>query len=117
MDFSNDKPIYSQIVEYCYHCIAQGFWPVETRVPSTRELAVSLEVNNRTVLKAFDDMAAAGIIYQRRGLGYFVAPDAHAIIHAERKKEFMTVTLPAFIKQMRFLGLSRDDIAPLLPDN
>lgn len=116
MEFTNNKPIYRQIIEYCYLCIADGRWKVDNRIPSTKDLAIDLSVNNRTVLKAFDEMAALGVIYQKRGLGYFVAPEAEALIMADRRREFMESTLTDFIARMKFLGLTRSDILPLLPD-
>ncbi len=115
MEFSDTKPIFRQIIEYCYLRILSGEWEVGGRIPSTKELAVTLAVNNRTVLKAYDEMHDLGVIYQKRGLGYFISAEAHSLIMAGRRREFMDVTLPEFIAQMRVLGLTSADILPLLP--
>ena len=93
MEFSDTKPIFRQIIEYCYLRILSGEWEVGGRIPSTKELAVTLAVNNRTVLKAYDEMHDLGVIYQKRGLGYFISAEANSLILAGRRREFMDVTL------------------------
>ena len=88
MDFKNNKPIYKQIIDYCFGNIMSGEWAVDGRVPSIKELSVELAVNNRTVIKAYEYMQMKEIIYVKRGLGYFVSPDARDIIVEERRDEF-----------------------------
>ncbi len=69
MEFNENRPIYKQIIDYCFSHIMSGEWAYESRIPSTKDMSVTLAVNNRTVLKAYDDMHALGVIYQKRGLG------------------------------------------------
>lgn len=114
MEFSDSRPIYRQILDYCFGCITSGQWAVDGRIPSVKELATELSVNTRTVLKAFDLMHDLGVIYQKRGLGYFVAPDAAECIRADRRREFIATTLPEFQAQMRLAGLTPEEIIPLL---
>ena len=114
MDFTEGKPIYRQITDYCYDRIASRDWPADARIPSNKDLCIEMGVNNRTVLKAFDDMADAGVIYQKRGMGYFVAPDASNLIMEERRAEFLRKTLPEFKEQMQFLGFTPAEVAALL---
>lgn len=114
MDFNENKPIYKQIVDLCYARIVSDVWHVDGRVPSIKELSVELAVNNRTVLKAFEELQAQGIIYPKRGLGYYVSPDAPALILEARRAEFFRETLPDLRDRMRLLQLTLDDIAPYL---
>ena len=110
MDFSNNKPIYKQIIDYCYGKIMAGEWLPDARIPSIKELSVTMVVNSRTVLRAYDDMQALGVIYQRRGMGYYVAPESRDIILTERRAEFFEETLPEIMKEMDLLGLTWDDL-------
>ncbi len=114
MEFDNNKPIYKQIADYCYSRIVAGEWHVGGRVPSVKELTVGLAVNSRTVLKAFEELQEAGIIYPKRGLGYYVSSDAVKLILEARRAEFFRDTLPRLREQMSLLGLTLDDIAPYL---
>lgn len=110
MDFNTSKPIYRQITDYCYGRILDGAWQPDGRAPSVKELSVEMTVNTRTVLKSYDDMQALGILYQKRGLGCFVAPDAVEIIHRELKREFLADTLPALRRDMQRLGITTQEL-------
>jgi len=107
MDFVADKPIFRQVADYCTSRILEGRWAPEGRIPSTKELAVELAVNNRTVMKAYDDLAAAGVIYQRRGLGYYVAADGAGRLRDILRREFIDSTVPDIIARMKLAGITR----------
>lgn len=115
MDFHADKPIYQQIVDFAFANILSGQWQGGGRVPSVRDLAAMMSVNSHTALKAYDYLQAHGIINMRRGMGYYLADDARQRVEVERRQEFLTVTAPAFFKQMRLLGLTLDDLAGIEP--
>lgn len=114
MIFNENRSIYRQIVEYCFSCVASGEWLPGERVPSTKEMAMRLGVNARTVMKAYDELAEEGIIAQQRGMGYYLMGDAAAQVLAARRKQFMAEEVSAFADKMRALGLSAADILPYL---
>lgn len=110
MTFNNDKAIYIQMADRLRDDILAGTYSDDDRVPSVREYAVSLEVNTNTAVKAYDQLACDGIIYNRRGLGYFVTPGARDSIIQARRKAFLDTTLPSLFRDMRLLGIGIDDI-------
>ena len=110
MTFNNDKAIYIQMADRLCNDILAGTYSDDDRVPSVREYAVSLEVNTNTAVKAYDQLARDGIIYNRRGLGYFVTPGARDSIMQARRKAFLDTTLPSLFRDMRLLGIGIDDI-------
>lgn len=110
MTFNNDKAIYIQMADRLCDDILAGTYSDDDRVPSVREYAVSLEVNTNTAVKAYDQLARDGIIYNRRGLGYFVTPGARDSIMQARRKAFLDTTLPSLFHDMRLLGIGIDDI-------
>lgn len=110
MTFNNDKAIYIQMADRLCDDILAGTYSDYDRVPSVREYAVSLEVNTNTAVKAYDQLARDGIIYNRRGLGYFVTPGARDSIMQARRKAFLDTTLPSLFRDMRLLGIGIDDI-------
>ena len=91
--------------------ILAGTYQEDDRIPSVREYAVLLQVNTNTAVKAYDELARANIIYNKRGLGYFVTPGAKKQILKARKKEFMKERLPELFRQMRLLDITIDDVA------
>lgn len=113
MIFSNDKPIYLQMADRLMDEILAGNYKDDDRIPSVREYSVLLEVNTNTAVKAYDELARENIIYNKRGLGYFVTPGAKEHIMNERKQLFMKEQLPELFRQMKLLGITIDDIKAL----
>jgi DNA-binding transcriptional regulator YhcF (GntR family) len=110
MNFTNDKAIYIQMADRLMDEILAGKYKDDDRIPSVREYAVLLEVNTNTAVKAYDELARANIIYNKRGLGYFVTPGAKKKILRERKKEFMQERLPELFRQMQLLGIDIKEV-------
>ena len=110
MIFTNDKAIYIQMADrLCDEFLADKYKD-DDRIPSVREYAVLLEVNTNTAVKAYDELARANIIYNKRGLGYFVTKGAKKQILKERKKTFMKEKLPELFRQMQLLGITLEDV-------
>lgn len=74
------------------------------QLPSVRELSVRFGVNANTVVRTYERMLFDKSVRSVRGVGFFVADDAHDMIIARRREEFYLDTLPAFVKQMEFFG-------------
>ena len=110
MIFNNDKAIYLQIADRLCDEILAGHFIEDERIPSVREYAVTLQVNTNTAVKAYDELARDGIIYNKRGLGYFVTKGAAQVIMKTRKADFVKNTLPEMFRQMKLLGITMDDI-------
>ena len=110
MIFTNDKAIYIQMADRLCDEILADKYKDDDRIPSVREYAVLLEVNTNTAVKAYDELARADIIYNKRGLGYFVTKGAKKQILKERKKTFMKEKLPELFRQMQLLGITLEDV-------
>ncbi len=116
MTFTNDKAIYIQMADRLCDEILADKYKDDDRIPSVREYSVLLEVNTNTAVKAYDELARANIIYNKRGLGYFVTPGAKKQILKERKQEFMKQRLPELFRQMALLDITIDDVANAYKD-
>ena len=110
MIFTNDKAIYIQMADRLCDEILADKYKDDDRIPSVREYAVLLEVNANTVVKAYDELSRANIIYNKRGLGYFVTAGAKKQIMKARKQEFMKERLPELFRQMQLLGITLEDV-------
>lgn len=108
--FNDNKAIYLQMADRLCDDILAGRYRADERIPSVREYAVQLEVNTNTAVKAYDELARAGIIYNRRGLGYYVSQDALSHIQQQRRAAFFKDLLPEVFRQMRLLGIGIDEI-------
>ena len=110
MTFNSDKPIFMQMADRLCDEILADKYQDDDRIPSVREYAVLLEVNTNTAVKAYDELARANIIYNKRGLGYFVTKGAKKQILRERKRVFMKEQLPELFRQMQLLGITLEDV-------
>lgn len=115
-EFSTDRPIYRQILDYCMECVSAGQWTPEGRIPSVKELSVTMAVNPRTVMRAYEEMSDNGIIFQRRGMGFYVAADGPEIVSGIQRKEFEEKTLPEFIIQMRRASFPVERVIEILSE-
>ena len=105
MDFRKQKPIYLQIADHLSEQVLQGALTPDDRMPSVRDVAASMGVNANTVVRSFDYLQQEEIIYQRRGVGYFVSPDAKEKVLAEQRREFLEEELPLIRQKMQVLGI------------
>lgn len=80
-------------------------------MPSIREQAASCQVNTNTVLRAFEQLERNGIIYNKRGLGYFVSAEALAIIKEQRRRDFYSGEMNYFFGRLKQLEVSPDSLA------
>ena len=110
MEFREKQAIYLQIADFiCDNILAKKYLP-EDKILSVRELAIKLEVNPNTVMRTYEYLQQQNIIYNKRGIGFFVAPDADDIIIQFRKKQFFETQLPDFFKTIQLLKIDINEI-------
>jgi DNA-binding transcriptional regulator YhcF (GntR family) len=110
MKFNETQAIYLQIANYICEQILLGRRKEGERIDSVRDLGIALEVNPNTVMRTYDFLQSREIIFNRRGVGYFVAENARERILDYRKKEFTEEDLPLFFKNMGLLGMKWEEI-------
>ena len=110
MEFDPNKPIYLQICDNICEQILSGGLEPESRILSVREYGASIGVNPNTVARSYEKLTDAGIIYNKRGIGYFVAAPAREIILEQQRSDFLENEAPQFIKRMRLLGIDPSEI-------
>ena len=114
IDFKSNKGIFQQIADTLSHRILEGKLLPGDRVPSVRDLAEEFEVNRNTLLRTYALLNDAGIIDNKRGVGFFVAEDAAERIRAKEKAAFFDNELPEFIQKVQLLKLTPTDLSDLL---
>jgi DNA-binding transcriptional regulator YhcF (GntR family) len=113
MNFKESKSIYLQIADRLCDEILQGRYGEEERMPSVREYAALMEVTTNTALRSFDYLQSQEVIYNKRGLGYFVAKGAKNNILSTRRATFLHEEVPEFIHQLRTLDVPIERIVEL----
>lgn len=113
MIFKENKAIYLQIADRIADEILLGHYTEEERIPSVREYAAIVEVNANTVMRSFDYLQSQNVIYNKRGIGYFVAVGARKLILSLRRETFLKEELEYFFRQLATLNISADEIAAM----
>lgn len=110
--FSNDAPIYAQLIEQIKVGIVSGGFPPGERLPSVRDLATEAGVNPNTMQRALAELERDGLVYTQRTAGRFVTEDK-AMIEAA-KRSLAERHIKAFVAAMLRLGFQREEIMSLL---
>lgn len=104
MEFDGNKPIYLQIVDVICDNILDGTLKPDGRILSVREYGAQLGVNPNTIMRSYEKLTTDEIIYNKRGLGYFISPDARDKVLAIRRTQFLEESVPKIRRQMALLG-------------
>ena len=109
--FSDDLPIYQQIMDGIKQRIATGDWMPGQKLPSVRELAIQAGVNPNTMQKALAELEREGLLYTKRTAGRFVAEQQDK---KKLQEKMMQNYLKEFLANMKSLGYSLKETAAIL---
>lgn len=113
MQFSSTAPIYLQITEGIMDSILEGEYPPGGRLPSVRDYAVKVQVNANTVMRAYEWLQQQQVIHNKRGIGYFVMPEARNRILQMRRNIFFAREADYFFGRMALLGITPDEVGDM----
>ena len=113
IESSSAVPVYRQITDQIKYQIASGALRPGDRLPSVRELARRLPVNQNTVLKAYDLLAGEGLLDQRQGNGTFVGEVPSALKKSERVRQVSAILAQAAAQAVHF-GIKPEELHELL---
>ena len=114
-NLDSDRPIFVQIIEHLEYDIVSGALSPGAKVPSVRELAAEAAVNPNTMQRALSEMERLGLLRTERTSGRFVTDDQNAI--TSLKKDLASVGVGGFVKQMKSLGLEKDEVLKLIKEH
>jgi len=117
MDFTDKEPIYKQISDYFCQQILEKKWAPDDRVPSVREIAIQMEVNPNTAMRAFQLLQDEDILVNKRGIGHFIAEGAYQKTLDLQRREFIENDLPYFFQKMRLLGFTCNELEKICKES
>lgn len=107
---TDNRPIYIRLADQiCDRILLDEYKKLE-RIPSVREYAVSQQVNPATAARAFEILERQGIIFNKRGLGFFVTEDAIDIIRKIRLETLLGDESELFFSRLAVLEVSPDQL-------
>ncbi len=112
--FSNDAPIYAQLIEQIKAAIVTGQFPPGERLPSVRDIAAEAGVNPNTMQRAFAELEREGLVHSQRTSGRCVTEEQTVI---DRTKAALAEKhIVAFLSAMAALGYNGSEAATALND-
>lgn len=79
-DKTSGTPLYQQIVRFVCGKVANGEWPIGTRLPSQRAMADAFGVNRSTVITAIDELTSYGITEGCHGAGTQIVSNTWSLL-------------------------------------
>ncbi len=114
INYHDSRPIYEKVKDSLRQLILSGALPEGDRLPSVRELAVSLTINPNTIQRAYRELEQEGYIVSVPGKGSFVAQGGGA--RAARMAE-LREKLSALAAEFEAVGVSRAEMADMLKED
>ena len=111
INYNDPRPIYEKIKDALRRSMLGGALPAGSRLPSVRELAMSLSINPNTIQRAYRELEQEGCIVSIPGKGSFVSAENGA--REARKNELMD-ELRRTAAELASLGLGRGEIAAMI---
>jgi GntR family transcriptional regulator len=113
IQFDSASTIYLQVADFMSEKILTDEWPEQQRIPSIREIAAIVQVNPNTVMRSFAHLQDNDIIFNKRGVGYFVNEDGKQQIRKIKKVAFIQAKLPRIFHEAALLAVSPSELSDL----
>ena len=111
-NFTDDKPIYLQLMEQIQLRIICGTYKAGEKLPSVREIASEASVYPNTMQKALTELERTGLVFSQRTSGRFITEDTKMIKNI--RNDLAKDTINSFFKSMKKMGYTQDEILELV---
>lgn len=112
MEYDKRIPIYVQISDLIISDILNGYLNAGDPVISVRDASKKYQVNPNTILNAYKDLENRGLIYTKRGIGFFIT-DEQQKLDDLRKNKFKKI-IESFLDNLYTMGYSNEDLTNAL---
>ncbi len=87
LDLHSGVPVYRQLIDQVRAGMASGVLSAGDQLPTVRQLAVDLEINPNTVMRAYRELELGGFLETHQGTGTFIAEKKVEKSSAERERQ------------------------------
>lgn len=102
--FSDDRPVYQQIIEKIQDAVLTGKYPASSKIPSVRDMAAIARVNPNTMQHALQELERQQLLVTVGTNGRYVTENQE-IIEAAKKQRIQNLTEEC-VKKFAALGVS-----------
>lgn len=111
-NFTDNRPIYTQLVEQIQLKILSGEYPAGKKLQSIRDLAAEAAVNPNTMQRALTELEQSGLVYTQRTSGRFITDDQEKI--TQIRQTYVKKSVLECIEQLKSLGYTTDQMINLM---
>ena len=106
-------PIYRQIANQIRYMVASNLLQSGEEISPVRTLALALNVTPNTVVKAYDELEAAGVIFKRRGAGTYISDEQSPLADRERRR-IIEARIDTLLAEAHQLDFNAEDLLELV---
>ncbi len=110
IEFQSGVPLYEQIAHQVLELIEEGVLNPGDQLPTTRELAVKLNINFNTVARAYRMLDQGEIISTQHGRGTFILEQKDKKGFRKQKTENIEDLTKFYIRKATYLGFKPEEI-------
>jgi GntR family transcriptional regulator len=110
INLADGVPIYKQILNQIKYLAASGALVPGEELPPIRTLALQLKVTPNTIVRAYDELEAEGVIHKRRGSGSFVSEVRQSRLADVERLRIIEQRIDALLAEARQLNFTADDV-------
>ncbi len=109
LDLHSGVPVYRQLIDQVRGGIASGALAAGDQLPTVRQLAVDLEINPNTVVRAYRELELGGLLETHQGTGTFISAQKLKRADAERERQLAQIVTDA-VARAGAAGFTVDDL-------
>lgn len=110
------EPIYAQLTRQIRHAVATGVLGRGGQLPSVRQLAGDLVINPNTVVRAYRDLEADGVLEGVPGRGWFVTNNRSPRLRDSERRRRLNELIEQLWAEAVSLGYDTEQISALIAE-
>jgi GntR family transcriptional regulator len=115
LDLESGVPVYRQIIDQVMGGMAAGKLAGGHQLPTVRQVAVDLEINPNTVVRAYRELEIRGVLETQQGTGTFISQQKVERDDLERQRQ-LSQLVGEFVSRAGAAGFSIRDLVEQLHD-
>jgi GntR family transcriptional regulator len=115
LDLVSGVPVYRQIIDQVMGGMAAGRLAGGHQLPTVRQVAVDLEINPNTVVRAYRELEIRGVLETQQGTGTFISQQKVKRDDLERQRQ-LNQLVTEFVSRAGAAGFSIGDLVEQLHD-
>jgi GntR family transcriptional regulator len=115
LDLASGVPVYRQIMDQVMAGVAAGILATGDQLPTVRQLAVDLEINPNTVVRAYKELEIRGLLDTHHGTGTFIGSTKVKRSDIEHQRQ-LNQLVSEFVAKAGAAGFTLEELLEQLED-